>query len=75
MTTYEIEHTTYTDDMGVKRDNFTCIRYNPDGSRTIKPFNAPIKVTNHSKDKNILDDTNEYTDKDYQEMLDEHEGF
>ena len=72
---YTLKHQIYTDDFGIKRDSFTVIKTLEDGHRVIKPIHTPIKVTNHLKDKSILDDTQVWTQEEFDELLAKNSDF
>jgi hypothetical protein len=72
---YEIVHEVYVDEMGIKRDSLECVKTNNDGSRVIKPFLGKIKPRIITKDTSLNDVTEQYTQEDYDEMLEEHSGF
>ena len=70
---YSLIHNRYVDDDGFIRDGFRIIvKVKANTSiRTIEyPFFPPVKVRDIKDDLNVLDRTNQYTDKEYSEMLD-----
>lgn len=63
-----LEHHTYIDDYGFKRDAFEIIETQANGHRIARPFLPPVKVQARTS-RNVRDQTTEYTDEDYQQML------
>lgn len=64
-----LEHHTYVDSFGIKRDSFELIETDEKGVRTLIPFLPDVKVKLHSRKSNILDATDTYTEEDYERML------
>ena len=69
---YGIQHHWYLDDLGLKRNSFDLIHQPKGKSRTYIPFFGNLRVNNYTRNTPIDgDDTSPYTDKEYEEMLDE----
>lgn len=69
---YAIQHHWYFDDFGFKKNSFDFIHQPKDKPRTYYPFYGRIRVNNYYLNTPIEeDDTTPYTDKEYEEMLDE----
>ena len=67
-----LEHSRFRDDFGILKDAFQIVESKADGSRGHYPFIADFKVKNFTKEENMLDATNDYTDEEYQSMLWSH---
>ena len=66
---YVLYHDWYLDDFGLKKNTFEIV-YKP--TRTHYPFFGNLRVNNYNRSTPIDgDDTSPYTDKEYEEMLDE----
>lgn len=67
---YELIHRINLDDMGFERDVFEMIKYNK-GRKDIMPFFA-LPVVNNYSPSDPIKFTNQYTEKDYQQMFREN---
>lgn len=70
---YKLVHDRFTDEMGIRRDSF-YIQYNISDTGVINyHFYPPIKVIQGDyRKKNIMDTTQEYTEEEYENMLEDH---
>lgn len=64
-----LKHFTYIDDFGFKKDSFELAEMDEKGHLTLIPFLPDIKVKNYSREDNIFDQTETYTDEEYNKML------
>lgn len=64
-----LKHYVYTDDFGFKKDSFELVEMDNKGYLKIRPFLPDIKVKTYSRQDNIMDQTQKYTDEDYIKML------
>lgn len=70
---YTLEHSWYVDDFGFKRNSLELSHVDKDGMRTILPFQAPIRVIEHSVSAPYGgDDVSRYTDEEYADMIEEY---
>lgn len=63
---FELQHSEYVDDFGIKHNSMELIKTEPNGHRVNKPFYAPLRVTNGFS---LHDDTRPFTNKEYEEMI------
>lgn len=64
-----LKHFTYIDGFGFKKDSIELVEMDEKGHLTLIPFLPDIKVKTYSREDNIFDQTETYTDEEYNKML------
>lgn len=64
-----LTHTRERDDFGFLRDYFRLTRNFPSGYRVNLPLFPPIKVRLFTRDTDITDDTSDFTDAEYLQVI------
>ena len=69
---FTLSHIRIKDEWGFDKDLFDITAENEDGSTTVYPFLAPIRVSNFDRNTPIIQDSKEtYTQKEYNRMFNE----
>ena len=67
---YVLTHDRFVSTLGFLQDNFSIYKQSK-SVRLIFPFFPPLKIKKYTRKTNIMDMTNNYTKKEYLEMINE----